>query len=145
MSAVTHEKRNVLLLASAQALFQTVSVLVMTVGALAGARVSPEPWLATAPIAAMFLGTATVTWSAASLMARRGRRTGFILGTFLGVLGGVLGAAGIWASSLALLALGTFLVGLTKRSRSSTASPPPRWLARPSGHAPSPSSWPAAS
>lgn len=29
MSAVTHEKRNVLLLASAQALFQTVSVLVM--------------------------------------------------------------------------------------------------------------------
>jgi MFS family permease len=111
MSAATHERRNVLLLACAQALFQTASVLVMTVGALAGAHVSSEPWLATAPIAAMFLGTATVTWSAASLMARQGRRAGFILGALLGVLGGVVGAAGIWLSSLALLGLGTFLIG----------------------------------
>jgi hypothetical protein len=106
-----HERRNVVLLACAQALFQTVSVLVMTVGALAGARIAPEPWLATAPIAAMLLGTAAATWPAAGLMARRGRRPGFLLGTLLGVLGGLTGAAGIWVSSLALLGLGTFLVG----------------------------------
>lgn len=44
----------------------------MTVGALAGARIAPEPWLATVPVAAMFLGTAAATWPAAGLMARRG-------------------------------------------------------------------------
>ena len=75
-----HQGRNVLLLASAQALFQTASVLVMTVGALAGQRIAPDPWLATSPIAAMFLGTAAATWPAAMLMARWGRRPGFILG-----------------------------------------------------------------
>lgn len=54
--------RQVLLLAAAQALFQTVSVLVMTVGGLAGAQITPRPDLATLPIAAMFLGTATMTF-----------------------------------------------------------------------------------
>lgn len=109
--AVEHQTRNVLVLASSQALFQTASVMVMTVGALAGSRIAPEPWLATAPIAAMFLGTAAATWPAASLMARRGRRLGFILGALLGMLGGLLGAAGIWMGSLVLLSVGTGLVG----------------------------------
>jgi MFS family permease len=107
----TDQGRNVLLLACAQALFQTASVLVMTVGALAGARIAPEPWLVTAPIAAMFLGTAAATWPASMLMARRGRRAGFVVGALLGVLGGLVAAAGIWAGSLALLGAGTLLVG----------------------------------
>lgn len=111
MSAAIREWRNVLLLAGAQALFQTASVLVMTVGALAGARLAPEPWLATTPIATMFLGTAAATWPASSLMARHGRRAGFVLGALLGVLGGLVAAAGIWGSSLMLLGLGTFLIG----------------------------------
>lgn len=107
----TGQARNVMLLAAAQALFQTASVLVMTVGALAAARIAPAPWLVTAPIAAMFLGTASATWPASMLMARRGRRFGFIVGALLGVLGGLCGAAGIWAGSLALLGLGTMLIG----------------------------------
>jgi len=103
--------RQVFLLAGAQALFQTVSVLVMTVGALAGAQIADRPELATLPIAAMFLGTAVVTFPASMGMARAGRRAGFLVGALLGVLGGVAGAAGIWLGSLALLSLGTFLVG----------------------------------
>ena len=43
--------RQVFLLATAQALFQTVSVLVMTIGGLAGAMLAPAPEWATAPIA----------------------------------------------------------------------------------------------
>jgi hypothetical protein len=46
--------RQVLLLATAQALFQTASTMVMTVGALAGSQIAPAPQLATAPIASMF-------------------------------------------------------------------------------------------
>lgn len=103
--------RQVFLLATAQALFQTVSVLVMTVGGLAGALIAPRPELATLPIATMFLGTAITTFPASHLMARAGRRAGFLTGAVLGVLGGLIAAAGIWLSQLSLLALGTMLVG----------------------------------
>lgn len=104
-------QRQVLLLAAAQALFQTASVLVMTVGALAGAQITPAPALATVPIAAMFLGTATATFPASLWMTRVGWRAGFLLGASLGTVGGLMAAAGIWLGSLALLACGTFLVG----------------------------------
>ncbi|MEO3432354.1 MFS transporter [Inquilinus sp. CAU 1745] len=103
--------RQVLLLASAQALFQTASVLVMTVGGLAGAAIAPTPQLATAPIATMFLGTAVATVPASMLMARVGRRPGFVVGAVLGTTGGLMAALGIWLGSLLLLSFGTFLVG----------------------------------
>ncbi|KRW96485.1 MFS transporter, partial [Paracoccus sp. MKU1] len=70
-----------------------------------------RPELATMPIAAMFLGTAAATFPASIWMSRVGRRAGFVLGALLGVAGGIAGAAGIWAGSLLLLSLGTFLVG----------------------------------
>ncbi|KFC71216.1 Major facilitator superfamily MFS_1 [Devosia sp. LC5] len=104
--------RQVLLLASAQALFQTASVLVMTVGSLAGAVLSPAPEWATAPIASMFLGTALGTVPASMWMARVGRRTGFVAGAAIGAAGGVMAALGIFAGSLFLLCIGTLLVGI---------------------------------
>lgn len=103
--------RQVLILASSQSLFQTVSVMVMTIGGLAGANIANTPLLATLPIAAMFLGTATMMFPASILMAHIGRRKGFILGALLGVIGGIIAALGIMYSSLALLAVGTFCVG----------------------------------
>ncbi len=103
--------RQVLILAIAQAIFQTASTLVMTVGGLAGARLAGSPALATLPIATMFLGTALVTFPASMWMARAGRRPGFVAGALLGALGGLVAALGIWTDSLALLALGAFLVG----------------------------------
>ncbi len=101
----------VLLLSGAQALFQTTSVMVMTVGGLAGGMIAARPELATMPIAAMFLGTATATFPASMWMTRAGRRAGFVAGALLGASGGVAAAAGIWAGSLLLLSFGTFLVG----------------------------------
>ena len=108
---LTAMRRQVLILASAQALFQIVSVMVMTVGGLAGAKLAASPSWATLPIASMFLGTATVTFPAAMWMAKVGRRAGFLCGTGLGALGGLIAAVGIQADSLALLATGTFFVG----------------------------------
>lgn len=101
----------VVLLAAAYALFQTASVLVMTIGGLAGGQVAAFPALATAPIAAMFLGTAMATFPASLWMAKAGRRAGFLVGAMLGVLGGLIAALGLWSHSLAVLAFGTFLVG----------------------------------
>ncbi|WP_343203058.1 MFS transporter [Stenotrophomonas maltophilia] len=99
------------LLASAQALFQIVSVIVMTVGGLAGAHLAPAPQWATLPIATMFLGTALTTFPAAMWMARAGRRVGFICGSLLGLAGGGIAALGIARHSMASLAAGTLLVG----------------------------------
>lgn len=103
--------KQVLLLATAQALFQTASALVMTIGALAGAQVARDPQLATAPIAAMFLGTVVATIPASRWMAYAGRRAGFMFGATLGGVGGIIGAWGIYSSSLLVLSIGTFLIG----------------------------------
>lgn len=103
--------RQVLLLAASQALFQTVSVLVMTVGGLAGSQLALSPEWATAPIATMFLGTAIATVPASMWMARVGRRVGFVTGALLGAAGGIAAATGIVTSSLLLLCLGTLFVG----------------------------------
>lgn len=103
--------RQVLILASSQSLFQTVSVMVMTIGGLAGANIANTPTLATLPIASMFLGTAIMMFPASMWMAKVGRRNGFLCGALLGILGGLIAAIGIVYSSLYLLALGTFCVG----------------------------------
>lgn len=103
--------RQVLLLVVAQALFQTASTIVITIGALVGARVAPNPQLATAPIAAMFLGTVLATLPASHFMARFGRKRGFVAGALLGALGGLASAWGVYAGSLLVLSAGTLLIG----------------------------------
>jgi MFS family permease len=104
--------RQVLILSGAQAMFQTSSVLVMTVGGLAGAQIAASPALATLPIATMFLGTAAGTFPASLWMSRVGRRAGFVAGALLGAAGGLIAGLGVALESLAWLASGTFLVGI---------------------------------
>lgn len=101
----------VLILAASQAIFQTASVLVVTVGSLSAAQIAGSPALATMPVATMVLGTALATVPASMWMNRVGRRPGFVTGALLGVAGGLLAALGVLVGSLALLCLGTLLVG----------------------------------
>lgn len=103
--------RQVYLLTSSQALFQTISIMVMTIGGLAGALLASKPEYATLPIASMFLGTAVMMFPASIFMNKFGRRTGFICGAFLGVIGGVIAASSLYFHSLFLLALGTSFIG----------------------------------
>lgn len=107
----TSMHRQVLILAAAQALFQVVSIMVMTIGALAGSQIASSPTWATLPIAIMFLGTAVMVFPASLWMVRVGRRVGFLYGSLLGVAGGLVAALGISQASLPMLAFGTFLVG----------------------------------
>ena len=102
--------RQVLLLATAQALFQTASTLVMTIGALAASQFA-IPQLSTAPIASMLLGTVITIVPASMWMARKGRRAGFVAGAILGATGGLVAAWGIHARSLVVLSVGTLLIG----------------------------------
>jgi MFS family permease len=108
--------RQVLLLVTAQAIAQTASIIVMTVGGLAGSQLAPAPQLATVPISAMILGTVVATVPVSMWMARAGRRAGFIAGALLGVLGGLIAASGIYFRSFLVLLSGLFLIGTYQAS-----------------------------
>lgn len=103
--------RNVLVLASCQAMFQTGLVMIVTVGGLAGHLLATDKALATVPIAAMMLGTTLVLIPASLLMARIGRRNGFTLGTLLGAAGGAVSVVGLLANLFWVFCLGHVLMG----------------------------------
>ena len=105
------EKRNVLRLAGAQALFQTFSVMVMTISGLIGQSMATDKSLATLPIAMSMLAAAATMIPASLFMQRRGRKTGFLVGISLGCLAGLLAAIAIWIGSFWLFILANGLVG----------------------------------
>lgn len=105
------EKRGVLLLAGAQALFQSASVLIMTFSGLIGLLLAPDKSLATLPLAMMMVATAAIIMPASFLMRRFGRRAGFLLGTSLGCLAGLLAAGAIWLNHFGLFVLANMLAG----------------------------------
>lgn len=104
--------RQIGVLAGSQAIFQTASVLVATIGGLAGGQLAPSADYATLPVATMFLGTAVMTFPASLWMSKVGRKRGFCAGTVAGIVGGISGAMGLITSSFFLLCFGTFLVGV---------------------------------
>ncbi len=107
------EKRNVAILVISQTLFMVASITVMTLSGVVGQQLSPDPGLATLPIAMMMLGTVASTLPASLYMKRVGRRRGFITGASLGgVAGGVLSFTAIGLGSFWLFCAGNLLLGL---------------------------------
>ncbi|RFA25551.1 MFS transporter [Alkalilimnicola ehrlichii] len=107
------EKRNVAILAVSQILFMVASITVMTLSGVVGQQLSPDPGLATLPIAMMMLGTVVSTLPASLYMKRVGRRRGFIMGASLGgIAGGLLSFAAIGLGSFWLFCVGNLLLGL---------------------------------
>ena len=109
-------KRNVGLLATCQALMMTANVLLITTSALVGQRLAahqelPES-LATLPLAIQFLATMLTTIPASLLMKQLGRRTGFLLGTGMGLAGAALACYAILQQSFVLFVLATALFGI---------------------------------
>jgi MFS family permease len=105
------EQKNVLRLAVAQALFQTFSVMMITVSGLLGQSLATDKQLATLPIAMSMLTAAALMIPASLYMQRRGRRAGFLCGTGLGVAAGLLAALAIWMESFWLFVIANSLVG----------------------------------
>lgn len=101
-----------ILLSSSQALSQSISVFIMTLSSLAGAHLSPDPALATLPVAAVILGTLAGLFPLARWMAHNGRRSGFRLGVFIGALGALLAVGGLAIASPWVFAAGHFLMGI---------------------------------
>lgn len=105
------EKRNVLILAGTQALFQTVSVMVITISGIVGWMLATDKSQATLPIAMMMVAVAVTMIPASLFMQRYGRKTGFILGAALGIVAGLLAAISIWLESFFLFVAANMLVG----------------------------------
>lgn len=103
--------RNVILLAVCQALGMSCLALSITITALVGSGLAPDPTLATFPLAIQFVATAAFTIPASLFMGRFGRRAGFTLGGLLGVAGGIVACQAVIISSFSLFCLGAALLG----------------------------------
>lgn len=106
------DHRNVALLAAAQALVLSSSVLAMTLGGLVGGQLAPDKSLATLPIAAIVVGTALTTIPAAAFMRRVGRRVGFLTGASFGVASGLLSAYAVYSGAFLLFVIAHALLGV---------------------------------
>jgi MFS family permease len=86
--------RSVFLLALAQMLSASGTTVMFVFGGILGARLAPDPSLATLPVSMAIVGVACTTWPAALLMKRIGRRRAFMLSAALAGLASLLVA---WA------------------------------------------------
>lgn len=100
------------LLIAAQALYLCSLSVDLTLSGLVGSILAPSPDLATLPFGLITVGSATTTGLISMLMARRGRRIGFLLGTSLAVMGGVLSVLAIVNHSFVLFCLGALSIGV---------------------------------
>jgi MFS family permease len=105
------DKANVLVLALCQALAMTGMSILATTSSLVGFSLAPSKTLATLPQVMQVTGTMLLAIPASLLMARIGRRGGFILGALLGLAGALLATIAIFQASFILFCLGTLLLG----------------------------------
>jgi MFS family permease len=108
---IAAEKRNVLLLACAQALFQSVSVLMITASGIVGRQLTPDPRLTTLPVAMTLLATTVTMIPASLLMQRVGRKAGFLLGAALGCAAGLTAAVAVHTHDFWLFVVASMLAG----------------------------------
>jgi MFS family permease len=103
--------KNVILLASCQALGMSSSALIITVTALVGYELAPHKVFATLPLALQFLAMMSSAAPASFFMWRFGRRAGFSLGAVLGCIAGGLGLQAIIAESFILFCVSSIVFG----------------------------------
>lgn len=108
------QRRNVTVLALAQALFMSVQGMGIATTPLAAYMLlgADEKWLATVPIFLVHLGIMGTTIPASLLMAAIGRRAGFSVGALLGVAAGLLACFALYERSFPLLCAAAVLQGM---------------------------------
>lgn len=105
-------RRQVWLLAVLFAISGTGSVVMVTVAAVTAFDLTGSEGLATLPVALSMLGGMSATVPMSHLMARKGRRAGFLLSTTSAVVGASLAVVAIHRGSFALFCVGSFLIGI---------------------------------
>lgn len=104
--------RNARILAICQGLFTCAISIDLTLTALTGYQLAPDKSLATLPFALITVAGALVTWFAAFLIQRLGRRLSFALGALAGAIGGAISVWSVFNDHFWSFCLGTAAVGV---------------------------------
>jgi MFS family permease len=105
-------KRNVTILVMAQAILGSQMPMIFTIGGLAGQSLASNLCWATLPISLIVLGSMLAATPVSAIMQKYGRRTGFLIGTTAGAIGGAVGAYGLYTASFPIFLLGSFITGI---------------------------------
>jgi MFS family permease len=105
-------RRNVLVLAIAQALAGGNNTVIVATSGIAGAMLAPDRGLATLPISVMVLGMWIGTLPVGALAKAYGRRFAFQVGSGFGTLAGLISSLAVFQGSFWLLLAGAFCGGL---------------------------------
>ncbi|MBV8623275.1 MAG: MFS transporter [Herbaspirillum sp.] len=104
--------RNATVLAVCQGLFTCAISIDLTLTALTGWQLAPDKALATLPFALITVAGAVVTWFAAFLIQRLGRRWSFVLGAASCCVGGLVSVWSVFHAQFWIFCMGTALVGV---------------------------------
>jgi predicted MFS family arabinose efflux permease len=94
-----------------QALMNATMVGQVAMGALIGHSLSGDQALATLPMAVQMTAVMAASIPASMIFGRYGRRTGFLVGAVLSLLGSLTFAAGVWFQDFALYNVGAAFAG----------------------------------
>jgi MFS family permease len=103
--------KNLWLLAACQSLMMTNNALLVTASALVGMLLAEDISFATLPLALQFFSTMLTSVPASLIMKRNGRRFGFMLGSIIGLSGGIIATTAIFQADFWMFCLGTLLIG----------------------------------
>ena len=112
MTSQAAGRRNALILSLCQGLFTGAISIDLTLTGLTGYQLAPNKALATLPFAMITVAGAAVTFFASLLMARIGRRAGFMLGAASATLGGAVSVWAVLHDAFWIFCLGTAFVGV---------------------------------
>jgi MFS family permease len=105
-------RRNVLVLATAQALAGATSTIFVATGGIAGAMLAPDKGLATLPLSLMVIGIWIGTLPVGALAKKYGRRFALEAGSAIGILAGLISSWAVLRGSFSLFLLGCFCAGI---------------------------------
>ncbi|KAF1042911.1 MAG: Riboflavin transporter RfnT [Herbaspirillum frisingense] len=111
-AAAAAGKRNAKVLAVCQGLFTCAISMDLTLTALTGWQLAPDKALATLPFALITVAGAVVTWFAAFLIQRLGRRLSFALGAASCFAGGLVSVWSVFHGHFWTFCAGTAMVGV---------------------------------
>lgn len=109
-------RRAAMVLAVAQALYSSATIILVATAGLVGAQLAPSMSWATLPASFFVIGTALTTLPASLLMKVIGRKAGFMLGSLVGAAGGLIGIYAIYQRSFLLFLVTALCQGVFQAS-----------------------------
>jgi len=107
-----NNRKNVLALASCQALLVMNNAMMISVGTLAADALAQNKMLVTLPATAYIIGGGLTTMPVSLFMKRHGRRAGFTIGCIFGMIGASLAAVAMLSHNFWMLCLAALVSGV---------------------------------